>query len=147
MIKIDSIGTTQTQRTNAKKRKSKTENSAFSGMLSSIDHADEAKSTSSVQQTNAVNNVNMLSLQEISDDDMQERKALKHGHSTLDALEEIRNGLLIGSLSGKTIEQLDTFVRKERERATSPELEAILDEIEVRAAVEMAKLERAKNRD
>ena len=49
----------------------------------------------------------------------------------------------MGTLPFSTIRQLEDLVSEQRTHATDPLLQEILDEIEVRAAVELAKLEMA----
>lgn len=68
------------------------------------------------------------------------RRAVQRGDAMLDELEEIRLGLLIGSVPRGRLEQLAQMVRARREQVDDPKLTAILDEIELRAAVELAKL-------
>jgi hypothetical protein len=58
----------------------------------------------------------------------------------LDELEQIRLGLLLGAIPRAKLEQLAQLVRARREQVDDPRLMAILDEIELRAAVELAKL-------
>lgn len=88
----------------------------------------------------------MLSLQEVSDDEVTTKKAVKQGHVTLDILEEFRLGLLTGTLSESSIIQLEKLVSSQRLKTNSAKLNAILDDIELRAAVELAKIEMAKAR-
>jgi hypothetical protein len=58
----------------------------------------------------------------------------------LDELEQIRLGLLLGQIPQARLEQLAQMVRARREQLDDPKLIAILDDIELRAAVELAKL-------
>jgi hypothetical protein len=68
------------------------------------------------------------------------QRAIQRGDAMLDDLEEIRIGLLLGSIPRSRLEQLAQLVRARREQVEDPKLMAILDEIELRAAVELAKL-------
>ncbi len=70
------------------------------------------------------------------------RKAVERGDAMLDTLEELRLGLLLGTIPLSRLEQLGQLVRVRREQVNDPKLTAILDEIELRAAVELAKLSR-----
>src|SRR5688572_31812023 len=70
------------------------------------------------------------------------QRALERGETMLDKLEEIRLGLLLGTIPQSRLEQLAHLVRAQRELVNDPKLTAILDEIELRAAVELAKLTR-----
>jgi Class II flagellar assembly regulator len=68
------------------------------------------------------------------------QRAVQRGDAMLDELEEIRLGLLLGAIPRGRLEQLAQLVRTRREQLDDPRLMAILDEIELRAAVELAKL-------
>jgi hypothetical protein len=70
------------------------------------------------------------------------QRARDRGIKILDFLEEIRVGLLMGAIPKERLEQLGQMVRAKREQIDDPKLTAILDEIELRAAVELAKLSR-----
>jgi len=70
------------------------------------------------------------------------KRAQERGNLMLDQLEEIRLGLLMGTIPMAKLEQLAQLVRAKREQIDDPKLLEILDEIELRAAVELAKLSR-----
>lgn len=59
----------------------------------------------------------------------------------LDQLEEIRVGLLTGAIPRDRLEALDRLVQENRGQVVDPRLGEILDEIELRARVELAKLD------
>jgi hypothetical protein len=61
----------------------------------------------------------------------------------LDRLEDIRHGLLMGAIPRDRLQELAAAVRRQREAIDDPRLVEILDEIELRARVELAKLERS----
>ena len=68
------------------------------------------------------------------------QRAVQRADAMLDELEQIRLGLLLGQIPRARLEQLAQMVRARREQLDDPKLIAILDEIELRAAVELAKL-------
>jgi hypothetical protein len=68
------------------------------------------------------------------------QRAVQRADAMLDELEEIRLGLLLGQIPRARLEQLAQMVRARREQLDDPKLIAILDDIELRAAVELAKL-------
>jgi hypothetical protein len=87
----------------------------------------------------------VLALQEAPDATTRSRarrRARERGGMMLDHLEEIRMGLLLGTVPMAKLEQLAQLVRAKREQIDDPNLLSILDEIELRAAVELAKLSR-----
>ena len=61
----------------------------------------------------------------------------------LDELDNLKIALLGGDLSPGQLDALSRAVRDQRSATDDPKLEAVLDEIETRAAVELAKLEAA----
>lgn len=69
-------------------------------------------------------------------------RARDRGLKMLDYLDDIRIGLLMGLVPKEKLEQLAQMVRARREQLDDPQLTAILDDIELRAAVELAKLSR-----
>ena len=55
-------------------------------------------------------------------------------------LDEIRHGLLLGSIPRESLSDLARMARLRKENATDPRLAEVLGEIELRAEVELAKL-------
>lgn len=82
----------------------------------------------------------LLSLQEVPDGTARRARGVLRGHDLLDDLDEIRHGLLAGVLSHSRLSRLQNRLNKLRDR-DDVKLSQLLDEIEVRAAVELAKLE------
>lgn len=66
----------------------------------------------------------------------------RRGEDILDRLDGVRLGLLAGSVPKEDLADLARLVRAKREEGLDPRLGAILDEIELRAEVELAKLTR-----
>ena len=100
--------------------------------------------TSSVSATRSVMGVDALvALQDVGGPLERKRRAVGRAGRILDVLDEIKAGLLLGELSAGDLDRLRRAVRDERAQTDDPNLEAVLDEIEVRAAVEVAKLEQA----
>ena len=84
----------------------------------------------------------LLALQEVPDAVAQRSKARQNAQRVLDRLEQLRFDLLEGRVPAETIERLAQEVENARSRTDDPELNGILDEIELRAQVELAKLGR-----
>ena len=77
--------------------------------------------------------------QEIPDRPGGQRRALARGRRLLDALEQIRLGLLEGALPEASMRRLAGLLQAERPSIADATLAVVLDEIELRAAVELAK--------
>lgn len=87
----------------------------------------------------------LLALQAVSEDPRQRRrKAMQAGKDALDVLEDIKVGLLSGRLDPATVLKLTGSVMALRDRSGDPALDEILNAIETRAAVELAKIEASR---
>ena len=84
----------------------------------------------------------LLALQEVPDATSKKSAGVRRGFDLLDRLDEIRMGLLMGTIPTDRLNNLLRLVRGSRDGATDPKLNAILDDIELRAMVELAKLGR-----
>jgi len=106
--------------------------------------APEVGQASSVSATRGVMGVEaLLALQDVGGPLEGRRRAVRRAGRILDVLDQIKVGLLEGELGSADLDRLSRAIRDERDRTEDPALEAVLDEIELRAAVEMAKLEQA----
>ena len=85
----------------------------------------------------------LLALQDVGGPLERKRRAVGRAGRILDVLDEIKVALLDGELNLGQLDRLRRAVRDERGRTDEPRLEGVLDEIELRAAVEIAKLEKA----
>ena len=85
----------------------------------------------------------LMALQEVGGPLERRRRATRRASYILDALDELKLELLGGGLTATNIEALARAVRDQRALTDDPRLEGVLDEIETRAAVELAKLEGA----
>ena len=83
----------------------------------------------------------LLALQEVGNPLERRRRAVGRAGRILDELERLKIALLDGEVTVNDLERLTRAVRDARDRTDDPELEAVLEEVEMRAAVELAKLE------
>jgi Class II flagellar assembly regulator len=82
----------------------------------------------------------LLALQEIFDEAGGRRRAVARGDKLLDTLDGLRHALLAGVLPRSQIEELGRLAAEAVPLTHDPRLAEILAEIELRAAVELAKL-------
>jgi hypothetical protein len=83
----------------------------------------------------------LLALQAVEDPLFKKKKAVRRGKALLDVLEDMKTDLLLGRVSEGRLNHLLALVGQARERS-EPELDALIDDIELRARVELAKLGR-----
>ena len=84
----------------------------------------------------------ILAAQEVDEPLTGRRRARQRGDELLDALDELKLALLDGKLPPGKLRALQSMAAAQRGRADDPALQAVLDEIELRTAVELAKLDR-----
>ena len=83
----------------------------------------------------------ILMLQGLDDSTQGKSKAFAHGEQLLDLLDSVRDGLLAGGIPRATLNKLAAAVTRRHEVFADPKLQDVLDQIELRAHVELAKLE------
>ena len=86
----------------------------------------------------------ILALQGVEDSTDSRTRGVVHGEQLLNLLDEVRDGLLAGGIPRATLNRLALAIAKKRESFVDPKLQGVLDEIDLRARVELAKLEQAE---
>jgi hypothetical protein len=86
----------------------------------------------------------LLALQSVEDPLQRRRRAVSRAGRILDALDELKLTLLDGAATPARLQSLMAAVREERVNDDDPRLQGLLNEIETRAAVELAKLGAAR---
>ncbi|MCH2394909.1 MULTISPECIES: flagellar assembly protein FliX [Oceanibaculum] len=131
------VGSTGPIRSDAARRsdKAKGRGAEFARHLSATEESGSAQPVSGVSGVDS-----LLAVQQV--DERPERRARQHGEDLLSRLDEIRHGLLLGGIPLSRLEQLSDMVKRQRERDLDPRLAGILDDIELRVRVELAKLGR-----
>ncbi len=121
-----------------KKKKAKSAGgSSFSKCLDDTSGASGASATSALGSVSGVFN-----LQEVDDALTGEAKGKLRAEDLLDRLEELRLDLLTGSISVNKLQRLTQIVNENKESISDPKLNGILEEIDLRAQIELAKFMR-----
>jgi len=81
----------------------------------------------------------LIALQGVEDPLERRRRAVKHGRRALDALDELKLGLLSGALDQGTLLRLKAVAADLKESSGDDRLDLVLGEIDLRVAVELAK--------
>lgn len=103
--------------------------------------ANAAASAGSVRSLTAVDA--LISIQEVPDATARRAKAIARAENILEMLEEIKIALLSGALPRSRVTKLTRLVEEARGVEADADLSGVLDEIDLRARVELAKLENA----
>ena len=72
----------------------------------------------------------------------ERKRRAQRGHDLLDRLENLRRGLLAGAIPKDQLADMARTMRERREAGVDPQIARLMDEIELRAEVELAKLSR-----
>ncbi len=81
----------------------------------------------------------LLALQGVEDPVERRRRAVKYGRRALDALDELKLGLLAGTLDQATMLRLKSVAADLQEPTGDERLDQVMAEIDLRVAVELAK--------
>ncbi len=119
-----------------------TGSTAFSGLIDDTDEtadAGGAAGASSIARLDA-----LLSVQEAGDATSEEaaKRAKKRGLQLLDELDNLRMGILTGGVTQGQLAQLERMLQSSRDKVMDPMLTRVLDEIDLRVQVELAKFGR-----
>ena len=117
----------------------------FSVPTGAASGATETARTARAAGVGAVGSIDaLLALQEAEGPLERKRRAVRRGGRILDMLDQVKLSLLEGASPAASLERLARAVREERGGTEDERLEGLLNEIDTRAAVEMAKAEMSR---
>ena len=119
------------------KRAGKTSSAGGTSFAKHLDESSEAGAAHGVGAAGAVSGV--IGIQEVDDALSHPSRGKLRAQDILDRLEDLRLQLLTGAISRDKLLQLAHIVNVRRSQVTDPRLAEILDEIDLRAQVELAK--------
>lgn len=122
------------------RRTTKTGETGATGFSRHLEEAEGAEGAAAAHGATGVGSVaGVFGLQEVDDALARAAKGKLRAQDILDRLEELRMDLLSGTLSRGKLLQLAQIVNARRREVDDPKLASILDEIDLRAQVELAK--------
>jgi hypothetical protein len=139
--KIEGPGSTRGPQTI--KRTGKTAGASGSSFAKHLDETSETGATHGVSGAGAVSGI--LGIQEVDDALAHASRGKLRAQDILDRLEDLRLELLGGAISREKLLKLAHIVNVRRSQITDPRLAEILDEIDLRAQVELAKYSNASD--
>lgn len=120
----------------AKKKASAGADQFAPDMGAEVAHSSQTAGGAAIQGMDA-----LLALQEVDERAERRSRATRHGHSLLDTLESVKTDLLAGQVSEDRLELLASQVAS-RPPSGDQQIDSVLEEIELRVKVELAKLGR-----
>jgi hypothetical protein len=119
---------------------SSTRRTNSSGFSLPQDTASTSESRAAMAPKAAANIDALLALQGIEEDPTERRRrSVQRGKGALDVLDDLKIGLLSGSLDTVTVTRLRDAAANLKSSSGDPGLDAVLSEIELRVEVELAK--------
>jgi len=121
--------------------------SGFSLGQAAAPSAPAPAATTASAATGGVSDVSaLMALQGVEGPLEKRRRAIRRGSGLLDRLDEIKLALLNGDADERALDRLARSLREERAADDDKDLGALLDQIDLRASVELAKAEMRRNR-
>lgn len=144
-MKVSKTGGTSEAGGTRKKNPSKNTDGAFAESLKGVQGGGDA---APVVEAGMVGNVDsVFSIQEVPDalDERTRKIAITYGEDILHRLDDLKLQVLTGAVSKEKLAALAQNLRQKRQSCDDPRLNEIIEEIELRAEVEIAKLSRKPN--
>ena len=112
----------------------------FADELAELGQADTPAKPAAVTAAPVVDA--LWALQAVDDPTTGRSKAVARGEDLLDGLDDLRHAIMLGQISPERLERIAAGVQSQRTAVDDPRLARILDEIDLRAQVELAKYRR-----
>ena len=141
-MKISGVGSKGAATGTRKTGKSDAKGEFKQALIESMDSAEGAPAVEAPKGVTALDALLMVQQVDSSTERESRRRLVRRGEDLLDGLEDLRHGLLMGEIPKDRMVSLAQTVRSRREGCGDPRLAALLDEIELRVEVELAKLSR-----
>lgn len=141
-FKVDRVGGPSGPQRTKKTKAVSDGNESFADALRDAADTQSASASGSVQGVTAVGGIFAVQEVETATDGRSRGLLIGYGDDLLDRLEELRIDLLLGAVPKDKLVDLAHEMRQKRHQVEDPQLNEIIDEIELRAEVEIAKLTR-----
>ena len=103
---------------------------------------EEGTSTQAVSGPAALSGIEgLFALQEVPDAGGERSKQFARADEMLDRLDDLKRGLLLGSIGPSKLADLARLAKEGSAQISDPKVREVLQDIELRARVELAKLE------
>ena len=137
MFKVEDVRKTTELAQGKNIRKTGSENFADYLSTGGVSKQDQVQATAAMTSADAI-----FAAQMVQDEEERQirQKLVKKGNTLLKNLEEIREGLLIGEIPKEKLIEISRFVKEKDIQSSDPKLQEIMQEIELRVEVELAKL-------
>jgi len=139
-MKISGVGAKGSATGARKTDKSQSKGEFRQALIDSMGSMEEAHAVETPVGISGVDALLMVQQVDNSVERDTRRRLVRRGEELLDGLEDLRHGLLMGDIPKEKMMALAQMVRSRRENCGDPRLGALLDEIELRVEVELAKL-------
>jgi len=137
------IESTRSYVTNTGKKINKTSTVSSTFLIKSDEDLDLSDKVNSSQSMTGLSSLDaLMAIQEVNDVNSSNQKAIFKGKKILNLLDELKIGLLNGKIPKSKLDLILNAVKTKNNTTTEPRIAMILDEIELRASVELAKLGR-----
>lgn len=136
-------GPDQSQKTSSSRKTDKAKSSGGTSRFGSLLETSETEAPAHTAATGVISSVDMLLAAQEADDPAQRAargRMRKRAEDIIRQLDKVRIAMLTGSLSVGNLLDIADVVASHRERIADSRLTSLLDEIDLRAQIEIAKM-------
>ena len=141
-MKVSNVGSSKSTAGTSRKSAVSGSGEAFAKHLAEAVAVGDAPAVGEARTVQSADALLAVQEAETSTERSARQFARQRGESMLGRLNKLKDGILAGTLPKKELAELAQALRAPRKPSSDPRLEEILDEIELRAEVELAKLTR-----
>ena len=141
-MKIDGTKSSSDVSKNKKTGKAASTGGAFKSMMADGDQGTGGVSGASA--STSIASVDALLMAQATEDPAQkksQKRMRERAESLLDKLNDLKMSMLTGEITVGHMISISDVAASHREKITDPELSALLDEVDLRAQIELAKLQ------
>lgn len=144
MVKIDSVSTYGPKGTERSRKKDKGTFSATSGLGSSSSPSGPSAMGDGFVPSGVISVSQLMQLQEVADKFEGYRDSIQYGDAILKTLETLQMEMLSGQISEKSLKYIVDTLEQKPAQPDDPQLREVLDMVEQRARIELAKIEMSR---
>lgn len=141
-MKVSKTGSVKGADSSKKAKKAAGDDGGFANALREVSGADATEHAHATGGVGAVSSI--LAAQQVADatDHKSRGLMINYGNDLLDRLEQIRVSILSGAVSKERLQDLARRLRERKSGSDDPRLDELINEVELRVEVEIAKLTR-----
>lgn len=143
-MRVDTTSKLNRANSNSKVKKNKSSQVDFSGYLNKAEQGGDVEQQAPLSSVDSIDTI--LSLQGTDPEKRKKQTIVKSAEKLIHELDQLRKSILANNVSLSDIKRIQTRLSEIEDTVNDPKLMDIVNDIKLRAEVELAKVELSKNK-